>query len=781
MLRHHRKILACLAVLFTAIFLSAAASAEGSVTAGGTIGDLSWTMYSDGLLTVSGTGPMESFEYGYAPWSEYAVTSARIESGVTTVADYAFFEQSGLKSVSLPDTLTEIGRDAFYECGELTSVTVPSRVSRIGEQAFCYCSKLESLSLPNNISWIGNSAFFGCPTGFSPPIGSATAKALGRAGYEFTASSGKFVLCYTFENDRCTGLCLYRVTGKRKTLTVPDGVTVIADDALEKSAPVLKRITLPDSVKSLSTYLFSGTPRNFYIKCGKGSYAERFARENGLQYDNGKKKVVGYSITDVNQKVRWVVSNYITSGMTERQKVKVLHDWLVHNAHYDLTYSTYHASGVLLSGKGVCQSYAEAMEKLLTQAGIANKFMSGSANNGSGAGFQGHAWNMVRVDGQWYHLDATWDDPVWSIEKVSKDNAPVISGMERYDYFLLTDKKIRKDHRWSASVSADKNQVGSFHHNATEYAYTAAGAFKLNRSKRTAVFVFPANKYATKLTIPSAVAYNGVSYRVTEIGANAGKGMKKLKTLIISASVGKIGKGAFQNCGKLRTVTLGAGVKSIGTNAFSGCGSLKYVRYGGSKNKREKIKVYSGNAALMNASWKYKVKSAAKASTVVAPDGDPVPEGEPEQTPDTDQSTVKITVSGAVYKLYTDNRTAVLMEYENKKAEKVVLPDRVPYEGVRYMVVKIGPDAFKGMTKLKSVTVGKYVNTISHGAFSGCRRLEKVTLTTNRLVSVGRDAFLGVSKQIRIRCSEKKLSAYTALLKDRLPETAVVKKISSGR
>ena len=76
-------------------------------------------------------------------------------------------------------------------------------------------------------------------------------------------------------------------------------------------------------------------------------------------------------------------------------------------------------------------------------------------------------------------------------------------------------------------------------------------------------------KSATSVVIPAAIKVDGITYKVTEIGANAFKGMPKLKTVTIGANVTKIGKGAFRDSAKLKTVTIKTKtLKSVGANAF---------------------------------------------------------------------------------------------------------------------------------------------------------------------------------------------------------------------
>lgn len=243
-----------------------------------------------------------------------------------------------------------------------------------------------------------------------------------------------------------------------------------ADDngKLHDSLEGLASIRIPSKIDSLSARFFAGITRDFIIYCDPGSYAEKYALSVGLPYDNGKKHVIGTSITDVNEKANWIIKNYIKSGMTDRQKALVLHNWLIYNAHYDYTFSNYNASGVLIQGAGVCDSYSKAYCLLLSKVGIENKRITGIATNSAGE-VGGHAWTLVKVDGQWYHVDCTWDDP-------GNSGDASVSGWEENGYFLVGDSFIKQSRTFDdESISADNNCVGWIEMGNETYYYGSDG------------------------------------------------------------------------------------------------------------------------------------------------------------------------------------------------------------------------------------------------------------------------------------------------------------------
>ena len=125
------------------------------------------------------------------------------------------------------------------------------------------------------------------------------------------------------------------------------------------------------------------------------------------------------------------IDQCVQPGMSDYEIAKALHDYVVLNTAYgfpsDVPRPTAVYSGYfsLLWGCGVCTDYAMAYQLLMDMAGIP----CGMVTNAS------HAWNIVQLDGEWYHVDTTWDDPT-----------PNREGYVRYDYFLKSDSYMSQDH-----------------------------------------------------------------------------------------------------------------------------------------------------------------------------------------------------------------------------------------------------------------------------------------------------------------------------------------------
>ena len=274
--------------------------------------------------------------------------------------------------------------------------------------------------------------------------------------FTYPGDNNWYIYAHT-ETAELLGLALHEPPDpEAEAVEIPEGVEIIIPGFFEQM-PNVKRVRIPDSVRSLSMECFAGVHWDFVIECKPGSYAEAFALEYGFQYDNGEKQVIGWQITDPEEKVRWVVDHYVREDMTEREKAWVLHNWIITNHHYwNGSEESYDSATLLTQGYGVCEAYSFAYYYLLKEAGMAVAWFSGDGGEAE-VGDAGHQWNLVRVDGQWYHVDCTWDDPTSGPPEL-----PCVSGQERNKYFLLTDAEMSEDHSWDKDYSADRGKMFSY-------------------------------------------------------------------------------------------------------------------------------------------------------------------------------------------------------------------------------------------------------------------------------------------------------------------------------
>ena len=136
-------------------------------------------------------------------------------------------------------------------------------------------------------------------------------------------------------------------------------------------------------------------------------------------------------INEINNKVDKILNDNVNNNMPPKEKIRVIHDYIIDHTEYDKlkyenknddTYKSNTAYGVLIEGYGTCNGYADAMEIFLDKMNIINYKISNEE----------HIWNLVYLDGKWYHLDLTWDDPISDIN------------INRDTYFLISTKTLEK-------------------------------------------------------------------------------------------------------------------------------------------------------------------------------------------------------------------------------------------------------------------------------------------------------------------------------------------------
>ena len=131
---------------------------------------------------------------------------------------------------------------------------------------------------------------------------------------------------------------------------------------------------------------------------------------------------------------QWIVEN-IRKDMPNFLKIKKVHDGIIENTTY--TKPFHFTPELVLEGKGVCSAYTMASQLLLHMLKIDSRYAHGEVSTSN---TETHAWNMVDVNGEWYHMDTTWDDP---------------SNNLCYTYFLINDEEMDIDHDWPLKGSAE--------------------------------------------------------------------------------------------------------------------------------------------------------------------------------------------------------------------------------------------------------------------------------------------------------------------------------------
>lgn len=253
---------------------------DPNVLADGDCGEnLTWVLYRDGSLVVSGDGPMYVWNNSdEIPWYAYmgSITSVEIKDGATDVGKWAFMGARSLTNVKLGNTIETIGWMAFRDCDGLTTVKIPESVTALDEYAFGYCSGLRNIDIPGTIQDIGDFAFYDCGLLEELTLGEGIVN-IGTSVFDHTAVK-KVVLPSTLAavGERMFSYCtnLTEVEIKKgptsigqeafngckllSSVNVPDGITSIGTSAFA-SCSNLSSISIPDTVNTIKSHAFSYT------------------------------------------------------------------------------------------------------------------------------------------------------------------------------------------------------------------------------------------------------------------------------------------------------------------------------------------------------------------------------------------------------------------------------------------------------------------------------------------------------------------------------------------
>ena len=223
------------------VSMSIAVSAADDI-ASGTCGDnLTWTLNSEGTLTVSGTGPMDDYPYPFFssgiiypkyPWRDVAASIKRvvIQEGVTSIGEAAFVICPNLTDVTISDSVVDIGDSAFERCAALTHVTFGKSLVNIGASAFHLCESLTEIIIPDGVTEIGRSAFNGC----------YTLKKVTLPQNLTVINPGVFLHCQALTS-----------------ISIPDGVTSIGQQAFF-GCQKLCAVLLPSQLETINDMAFHG-------------------------------------------------------------------------------------------------------------------------------------------------------------------------------------------------------------------------------------------------------------------------------------------------------------------------------------------------------------------------------------------------------------------------------------------------------------------------------------------------------------------------------------------
>ncbi len=717
----------CISLL---IGITPTASAADEVASGTHGSNLTWSLDSDGTLTISGSGAMEKKgTYTLYPWYRYysTITKLVIEDGVTSISDYAFSNYYfHLTSVSIPESVQAIGAGAFNSSG-LTSVVIPSGVTTIEDGTFGRCGNLESVVLPNSITKIGSSAF---------------------------------------------GNCI-----KLKEITIPQSVTNFGNSVFAESG--LTSVEIPYGITSIPNAMFSkcGSLNTVTIPCSVKGIQETAFHSSGVTdviFLGTQEQWEQVYIHDFNDPIIQATKHFtaVAQGNCGNDGDNLI--WLLSN------------DGILtIAGNGDMADYLGEDEPWW---GLRESINSIIIENGVTSVGRNAFWCCVNMS------SVTLPNSLLSLKSGafsachSLHSITLPEGLRSIEEGALGACEFETILIPASVSSIGRGALGSIKEiNVSEgNAYYCSENGVLFSSDKTKLIQFPDARYGSynipngvttidtsafqysrisTVTIPSSVTLIGedaftcctnltnivIPDSVTEI-QNSAFAASGLVNITLPNSITRIRDYTFWTCNNLASITVPSSVTAIGKEAFYKCSNLTEINFIGTYEQWLSIRkgddAFTGTG-LTSTSYHFAHIAAGECGS----NGDNL-------TWTLDQSGV-LTISG-IGEMAEANPNAPWYNYR-ATIKTVIIESGVTNVGDKAFrnceqmtsiaipegVTSIDGNAFVGCSSLKNVIIPSGVKTIGNVAFSGCSELTSISIPTS-VTSIGFWAFTNCSKLIDI-------------------------------
>ena len=743
-----RKIISLLLSLLMIITSVPLMAVNSFAATSGKTGDCTWTLDSDGVLTISGNGKMKDY---YTPWGK-SITEVIIENGVTSIGFSAFRDCTSLTSVTIPDSVTSIGYEVFWGCTSLTSVTIPDSVTEIGWYAFEDCTSLTSVTIPDGVTSIGGSTFSGCTSLTSITIPDSVTEIGANAFLGCTSLASitipnsvtyidkeVFYGCtslaeinvgsdnanYSSENgvlfNKAKTVLIKYPAGKTNTeYVIPNSVYGIREEVFENCTS-LTSITIPDSVTIIAVGAFYGCESLTEISVS--SENADYSSENGVLFNKDKTKIVRYPVGK--KDLSYSIPDSVTSIGEEAFRYCAL-----------LTSVTI-PDGVTSIGEGAfgdCTS--------LTSITIGN----GVTSIGRIAFSDCTSLTSVTIPNSVTSIEDYAFGGCTSLTSITIPDSVTSIGYYAFGGCTSLTNIIIPD--GTTEISSMSFEYTAYYNNESNWENgilyignhlikakdNVSGSVEIKQGTKTiANSAFYHCWHLTSVTIPDSVTSIGSSAfnyctsltsvtipdGVTNIGDYAFMHCTSLTSITIPDNVTSIGDWAFRNCTSLTSATIGNGVTEIGEKAFYNCTLLTSVTI--------------GNSVTNICEWAF--EDCTSLTSITIPDS--VTWISKYAFDDcTSLTEINVSSNNANYSsengvLFNKEKTELIKYPAGKTETKYIIPDSV---------TNIGKLAFENCTSLTSVTIPDSGTYIRIRAFYGCTSLTSVKIPKS-VKDIGSEAF----------------------------------------
>ena len=758
----------------------------------GTCGDsLTWTLYKNGLLEISGTGDMANYSYNSFPWYSYrsSITEVNIASGVTSIGDYAFCYCERITTVTIPDSVKRIGEYVFVDCYDLSSVTIPAGIESIGDYAFgwyavpYYSGSLEqweAVETASSDTSIDKRVIICGGTDRPYYIPGTCGTRLNWTLY----ADGELVISGTGDMTNWSSSSdapWYSMREKIKSITVESGVTSIGKYAFYNCNKVSK-VTLADTVLTIDSYGFYNCSAKELTMPATVGIAGSTVFDNCMQIEKITLTKGSGVMHDYTTNTDSSYCYKYTPWYESRPKLKeiVIEDGVTNIGSYAFN-SVTHLKSVRIPASvttigvgafGECIEledvyYGSTLEEwnkisigseneLLTSATLHTAKASGSC--GDSLDWTLYDTGRLEIIGtgamtSWTAPNKTpWFNYRTEINEIIIGNG--ITTIGKYAFYSCTAQKsvtipdsvtsieanafgnsqsITEIHYASDKSDWDKITIGSAN-NALTYAQFDYGVKRLiayghvgelvewelytdgelsvigegGMSNYASAEYYPWHKYRDIITSFTLDTYPGEYYpEMTNIGSHALEGCVNLETVRIYSVLKSIGDYAFAGCTSLKSIVIPDTVTAIGDGVFYGCSGINELTMPVSAKMYNSANVFYGCTGIG------KVTLTKGNGTMVTYGMDTSPSASSVYY----QYAPWYVSTTQIYLTIEEGITAIpsYTFYGSKSIQNVTIP-----EGV----TSIGDYAFCGNAGLKNVTLPASISSIGTYAFYGCSALE---------------------------------------------------------
>ena len=529
----------------------------------GVIDELYWYIIDEGdsrILVITGKGAIPDYNYNTgAPWFEYSdtITDVIIESGVTAIGKYVFYQYPKITNVAISEGMTSIGYASFCGCPNLVNVAWTNSLTTIGERAFEECTSLISAHIPEGVTTIGKYAFENCTGLVSVTIPGTVESIQGAAFYRCTSLTDLII----GEGVKSIGSSAFSGCVALESVVIPESVTSIESSTFS-SCSALESVVIPGSVTSIGSNAFSGCKALTSVTIpGSASIGpSAFENCNGLTDLTISEGVV-------------TVGNYAFAGCSS------LTDVVIPSTVEELEWSAFRnctglksviiLPNLRINSYGVFYGCTNLTSVTLPEG--YTYVLTDDAFGGTGCAY---LYGTIYTDSN----DVQY--------RILNSKAYVVYCPEAVTEDLIPDTIPNEDNSGTYPVITDftTEEKGYFGDNIYWEIIEADGQIVLNlsgtgRMEHCRVGV-PGTGY--NYEVPPWAMYNDVIDQVV-IGegiTSIGNGVFQntgLTSVSIPESVTSIGIKAFSGCKALTSVTISENVTSIGMNAFYDCSALTSV------------------------------------------------------------------------------------------------------------------------------------------------------------------------------------------------------------